>query len=383
MSLQRVFCILLLSASLSGTMAFVPLGLGVGSQRSIVQSRTAGLRRYEGEMPGLDAVDVSGLSQTGLQPFDTSSVNWGDFLTPINALIPLGVLGLVKLTSYWKIQYETAEMLGGIPSKSKVLELDAKDGKNIFYMPKGVDFTAVMSPGDDPEKQKDKNQLNERLILECIGNANRGGMELSGKVRMRTQEVASRTVDCVISTGALARSPNSVETVLEVYRMLRPGGLFVFIEPDGGDSVVSTIGKEFPARIVGTASAGEKQRKVQAAREAEEAEGPKGKKKAKKSKKAKKGMESAVKVDVLHSRNEATGDGAAALETQQVVDSIADTSSATESSGLAEQDTEKGAPVAEEEAGSAKRAQEGRPGITYERIRMGFDMYTVGIAVRP
>ena len=38
--------------------------------------------------------------------------------------------------------------LEGMPSQSAVVEIDAQDGKNIFYLPKGTEFTAVMSPGD-------------------------------------------------------------------------------------------------------------------------------------------------------------------------------------------------------------------------------------------
>ena len=36
----------------------------------------------------------------------------------------------------------------GIPAESSVVEIDAQDGKNIFYLPKGTEFTAVMSPGN-------------------------------------------------------------------------------------------------------------------------------------------------------------------------------------------------------------------------------------------
>ena len=45
------------------------------------------------------------------------------------------------------MQFISAGIVSGIPAKSTVVEIDALDGKNIFYLPKGTDFTAVMSPG--------------------------------------------------------------------------------------------------------------------------------------------------------------------------------------------------------------------------------------------
>jgi hypothetical protein len=70
-------------------------------------------------------------------------------------------------------------MLGGIPSSSgytKVVELDAQDGKNVFYLPKNAEYTAIMSKDageTDEKKKKEKAAINEQLILECIGKANR------------------------------------------------------------------------------------------------------------------------------------------------------------------------------------------------------------------
>ena len=45
------------------------------------------------------------------------------------------------------MQFISAGIVTGIPSQSSVVEVDAQDGKNIFYLPKGTDYTAVMSPG--------------------------------------------------------------------------------------------------------------------------------------------------------------------------------------------------------------------------------------------
>ena len=120
-----------------------------------------------------------------------------------------------------------------------MVEIDAKDGKNVFYLPKGTDYTAVMELPDETDEKKriEKGKINEQLILESVGKANREGLQLQGKIRSKTQQIDPKSVDCVISAGAMSRSAKPVEDVVnEAFRMLRPGGLFVFIEPDGGQN---------------------------------------------------------------------------------------------------------------------------------------------------
>lgn len=181
----------------------------------------------------------------------------------IFTVVPIvsGSILLFKLAVYWKMQFISAGIVSGIPLASRVVELDAQDGKNVFYLPKGAAYTAVMSPGLDvtekADKVRQKNAINEQLIMESIGKANRGNLNLSGKVRVKTQDIPSKSVDCVLSVGAMDRTKGkNIELVNEVYRMLRPGGLFVFCEPDGKQTVISDIMSIFPETIKGTASAG-------------------------------------------------------------------------------------------------------------------------------
>ena len=94
-------------------------------------------------------------------------------------LIPLGSglaisYAIFKIGGYWRVQLETAKLLGGIPEGLTVLELGVVDGKNIFYLPKRTDYTAIMPVNiDDVKAAASKFDLNERLILESIGKANR------------------------------------------------------------------------------------------------------------------------------------------------------------------------------------------------------------------
>ena len=62
------------------------------------------------------------------------------------------------------MQFISAGIVSGIPGKSSVVEVDALDGKNIFYLPKGTDFTAVMFPGKT-KKVKIKNYIIIKIKL--------------------------------------------------------------------------------------------------------------------------------------------------------------------------------------------------------------------------
>lgn len=163
-----------------------------------------------------------------------------------------GLYGLFKVFVYSKFQYTQASIIGGIPISeigNKVVELDARDGKNVFYLPKNSDYTAIMMVDEtDEKKRRDKLTLNEQLILECVGKANNNNLNLRGRVRGDHKRF-SKSMDCVISTGALARSTEKGELLNEVYRMLRPGGVFVFVEPENKDTM-SLLEQTFPREIV-------------------------------------------------------------------------------------------------------------------------------------
>ena len=206
-----------------------------------------------------------------------------------------------------------------------------------------------MSSGTDPspKKLKEKESINNQLILECIGKANRDGVNLQGKVRSRTQDVPSKTMDVVMSTGAIARSGSgAVELVNEVYRMLRPGGLFVFCDSEGSN-VMEAIEKVFPATITSGQSAGDKSRKAKAASKKAMAMEETGQKKNKKRKVSSTDTDVVtVAVDTVEEANE---------------DDIVEEETAVEQSGVVQT----------------------RPGISYERISNLFDPYVTGICVRP
>ena len=153
-----------------------------------------------------------------------------------------------------------------------------------------------------------------------------------------------------MSTGAIARSGSgAVELVNEVYRMLRPGGLFVFCDSEGS-SVMEAIEKVFPATITSGQSAGEKSRKAASKKTLALEES--GQKKNKKRKASSTSAAAATSID--------TG-VAVAAEEEVTAEEVEEAEAVTEQSP----------------------AVQTRPGITYERIANLFDPYVTGICVRP
>lgn len=177
-----------------------------------------------------------------------------DASTVVLGLAAAGGIGTFSL--YSKVAIETAGVISGIPVESDIVELDAVDGKNIFYLPPGCDYTAIMPVGEsDMKKKKDKAALNEQLILESVGKANGMGpggrnMGLRGKVRMTTSEIPNKSADVVLSSGAIGRTSPEKRgiTVNEAVRILRPGGLFVFIEKEDSETE-ALVDKFFPQDV--------------------------------------------------------------------------------------------------------------------------------------
>ena len=174
--------------------------------------------------------------------------------TATTAILALGGVGAaINFYSYAKLQLETAQIVGGVPPNSVVTEMDAQDGKNVFYLAPGVDYTAIMLSSG---QSKEKAAINEQLILESVGKANGAlasattGGGLKGKLRAKSQEIRPKTQDVVLSVGAIGRAKDQDKALVvnEAFRMLKPGGLFVFLEP-GGDDVLSLVGKFFPLEI--------------------------------------------------------------------------------------------------------------------------------------
>ena len=280
---------------------------------------------------------------------------------------------LLQFFAYWRIQIMAANIFSGIPKALTIVELDAQDGKNIFYLPQNSEYIGVMNSGKydlsnvrNLKKIQEKSRMNEQLILECIGKANVDNMNLSGKMRERTQDIPSKTVDCVISVNSLERAKDTgkqIELVSEVYRMLKPGGLFVFVEADNDDVINRVFYSVFPEKIKETKPAGPKL-------------------KAKKNNRNKKGKKTVKQISRLQQREESmkeavatkSGDLESIGSDAENVNAINTNATETESSVSSD---------AHDDDSSVSNKRKERPSITYEKINNFIFPYVTGIAVKP
>ena len=262
----------------------------------------------------------------------------------------MNVNKLILCTSGWKKCILSSER-DGLVSISYLISLELCYLRYHYLLI--ISSTAVMLSNDDGTKKEEKIKMNEQVILESVGKANRGNLGLRGKVRTRTQEIEAKSMDCVISTGAMSRCDSPVEEVVnEAFRILRPGGLFVFIEPDDG-SVIEKVTSIFPEKIVGSESAGKKAEKAQARKE---------KDKIKKKNKGRKQSITDEIEQILASKND---DMMQEYRKDESADVRADI-----------------LPDSKAEMVDQFQLKE-RPGISFERVSNLFDPFVTGIAVRP
>eukprot|EP01039_Chlorochromonas_danica_P001914 gene1914-2092_t len=224
-------------------------------------------------------------SRVRLSPDDLAVVVDGSNLAWA-ALLGGSLWGLSSIVGYAKSQYAIANLVGGIPKGSDVVEIDPIDGKNVFYLPATCTYTAIMpiDPSLDAKRSKERQAFNEKMVLESVAKANAIGLSLTGKVRTALTDLPAKSVDCVVSVGALDRRARDSEQaknllVNEVYRVLRPGGLFVFYEPvrQSSVSLKDIVLRFFPAEIRGGMSAAKrlKQSKAISKNKSSEKEGKK------------------------------------------------------------------------------------------------------------
>ena len=75
-----------------------------------------------------------------------------DASTVVLGLAAAGGLGAFSI--YSKVAIETAGVISGIPVESDIVELGALDGKNVFYLPPGCDYTAIMAVEESDIKKR-------------------------------------------------------------------------------------------------------------------------------------------------------------------------------------------------------------------------------------
>ena len=325
---------------------------------------------------------VRGLRHRELSMFDVGHIHVG----PLEVAGALGLLlGGFQFSVYWRMQFVAANMFGRIPEGSTIAELDAKDGKNIFYLPRGIDYTAIMAGETKPDKEEEKLKLDNQLVLESIGKANQNGLNLRGKVRRSSRQVDKNSLDAVISAGALGRAKpgqDRVRVVKEAYRMLRPGGLLIFVEPGRPDRVVADLEVAFQETIFGGVSGGEKLGKAKRAAKNKHMRQVKGKGKGKDVKRGTR----AVLDDELEAVSCLSRDSGSYMNDENKGDKVnVDVNVDVDVENMyADTRVDGDVRVAVKTGVRAAEKGIGRPGITWERFdHLNLLPFVTGIAVKP
>ncbi len=100
-----------------------------------------------------------------------------------------------------------------------ILEVGAGTGANVGFYPQTIRSLTVSEP-DKFMRKKLKIKLSSNTIKQCVIK----------NFTMENIDLADESIDCVVSTLVCCSVKNPVKSLNQVYRVLKPGGLLVFIE---------------------------------------------------------------------------------------------------------------------------------------------------------
>ncbi len=100
-----------------------------------------------------------------------------------------------------------------------VLEVGAGTGANINFYPEQVDKLIISEPDEFMRKR----------LLEKLSNSSLKDSQVKS-FGMEDINLADNSVDCVVSTLVCCSVHSPYDALKQVYRVLKPGGLFLFME---------------------------------------------------------------------------------------------------------------------------------------------------------
>ncbi len=101
----------------------------------------------------------------------------------------------------------------------KVLEVGAGTGANINFYPQQVQELIISEPDEFMRKR----------LLEKLENSSLKNTQIK-TFGMEDIDLADNSVDCVVSTLVCCSVTSPHDALKQVYRVLKPGGLFLFME---------------------------------------------------------------------------------------------------------------------------------------------------------
>jgi SAM-dependent methyltransferase len=228
--LAALLCAVLLFHATGASLAFVfPARSSLSTTRPPADGQWPGLRY---SIPDLDASDTAtaaaaaaaaGQAASG---FELTSPAVGVGAAALGAF----ALGAFRLAVYLRMQYITAALLSRRLPEEKpsggldVLELSAKDARNLYYLRPGAAKRVILSATAD-------SKLTEGFAESA---ATQAGIPV---VNVREQEQGKldcpdNIIDVVVSVGGFMASNNAKTAVKEVARVLKSnGGTLLMVEP--------------------------------------------------------------------------------------------------------------------------------------------------------
>ena len=136
---------------------------------------------------------------------------------------------------YWKLEAAGTKALARyVPPGASVVELGARDGKHLHYLPRGVCAVMVsIAPDVDKGAARVSQAAQQALVFDCSTSTHAEG----GTGAVDTG-LPSSAYEVAFSIGALGRAEKVGgraavnEGVREAMRLLQPGGRLVFCERD-------------------------------------------------------------------------------------------------------------------------------------------------------
>ena len=158
---------------------------------------------------------------------------------------------------YWKLEAAGTKALARyVPPGASVVELGARDGKHLHYLPRGVGAVMVsIAPDVDKGAARVSQAAQQALVFECSTSTHADG----GAGAVNTG-LPSSAYEVAFSIGALGRAEKAGgrsavnEGVREAMRLLQPGGRLVFCEREdcAGAGASGDSEPEFVSLLRGT-----------------------------------------------------------------------------------------------------------------------------------